>query len=419
MLARVVRALAEPAATAGEQEGRGNREDDDEDREAELRRALRRCGLGDVVTAVDLEGRLYVVVSPTGEAGLLRCGRCGHAATVAAATSRVERGVGEADPGPAAPALERRATPGVHTIARLAEVSGVPAGRQIKTLFYRPEPGLPAEPAGPALTAALVRGDRTLNEAKLARVLGVRRVVLATREEVLARTGAPTGSAGPVGLRGARIVADEEVMTLVDTVCGANEEGFHFFHVYPGRDFTVDEVADLRTVGPGDACPCCGAPLAAARGIVVARAGRPAATAAADGRLRPAAAAAEPAGVVAAVVELYHDEAGIIWPPVLAPCQAVVVPVNASDPEQSAAAASIHDELTALGVEVVLDDRDERVGAKFTDADLIGFPFRVTVGPRGLARGRVEVRERATGNQVEVPVAEAAARVAAALDAYS
>jgi len=260
----------------------------------------------------------------------------------------------------------------------------------------------------------LVRGDRALNEAKLARILGVPGVALATREEILDQTGAPIGSAGPVGLRGARLVADQEVMVLVDTVCGANEEGYHLFNVNPGRDFVPNQVADVRTDVPGDACPRCGRPLASLRGVVVARLKtEPQGFA---GAAPPGGSISEPAvdpgSVVAAVVEQHHDGAGIAWPLAVAPCRVVVVPVNAADPSQVGAAETIHRELLALGVEAVLDDRDERAGFKFTDADLIGFPFRVTVGPRSLAEGQAEVLERATRAETRVPVAEAAAWVA-------
>ncbi|GAB6875747.1 proline--tRNA ligase [Thermaerobacter litoralis] len=393
------------------------------------RRIFSRCGLIFRPVAAD-PGAIggsgtheFMALADYGEALIVYCDGCGYAANVEKASSRVAPPMDEA-PRP----LEKRPTPGVRTIAQLAEAEGIPPERQIKILFY----WAVYEGRDPQLVAALVRGDRELNEVKLKNATGALLVKMATREEVLEVAGAPTGSAGPVGLKGVPVLADEEVMGLRNTACGANEEGYHFFNVNPGRDFTPDRVTDLRLVGPGDPCPECGTPMASARGIEVGQIFKlwtkysealGCTFKDADGQERPMVMGCYGIGVtrtVAAVIEQHHDEKGIIWPMSVAPYHVVVTPVNYAEPDQRQAAERVYGELLEAGVEAVLDDRDERPGVKFNDADLIGFPLRVTVGPRGLAEGKVEVVERASGAAEPVPVDQAAAEVArrvrAALD---
>lgn len=393
------------------------------------RRIFSRCGLVFRVVAAD-PGAIggsgtheFMALADYGEALIVYCDACGYAANVEKATNRLAPASDE-QPRP----LEKRPTPGIRTIAELAQATGIPADRQIKILFY----WAIRENQEPELVAALVRGDRELNEVKLKNATGALEVRMADREDVLRIAGAPTGSAGPVGLRGVRVLADEEVMVLRNTVCGANEEDYHFFNVNPGRDFVPDQVTDLRTVGEGDACPECGAPMASARGIEVGQIFKlwtkysealGCTFKDADGQERPMLMGCYGIGVtrtVAAVIEQHHDERGITWPMSVAPYHAVVVPVNIRDDAQREVAERVYRELLDAGVEAVLDDRDERPGVKFNDADLIGFPLRLTVGPRGLAEGRVEITERATGATEAVPIDEAARtvsrRVRAALD---
>ena len=393
------------------------------------RRIFSRCGLVFRVVAAD-PGAIggsgtheFMALADYGEALIVYCDACGYAANVEKATNRLAPPV-EEPPRP----LEKRPTPGVRTIAQLAEAEGIPPARQIKILFY----WAIYEGREPQLVAALVRGDRELNEVKLKNAMGALAVRMADRAEVLEVAGVPTGSAGPVGLEGVPVLADEEVMALRNTVCGANEEGYHYFNVNPGRDFTPDRVTDLRLVGPGDACPECGAPMASARGIEVGQIFKlwtkysealHCTFKDAEGRERPMVMGCYGIGVtrtVAAVIEQHHDERGIIWPMSVAPFHAVVVPVNYAEADQREAAERIYSALQEAGVEAVLDDRDERPGVKFNDADLVGFPLRVTVGPRSLAEGKVEIVDRATGQADPVPVEQAAAEVArrvrAALD---
>jgi prolyl-tRNA synthetase len=347
-----------------------------------------------------------------GPTGASRSGSGSRPGNLRAATAPAPRSAGGA--------AVRRHTPGVRTIADLERFSGVPAARQIKTLFYAIESGPPVGPGtGTAtdrtLVAALVRGDRTLSEVKLLRaaedLAGAVpfRVAPADREEVLRAAGAPFGSAGPVGLRGVPVVADAEVMALSAAACGANEEDYHFFEVEPGRDFVPHLVSDLREAVPGDPCPECGtATLDPLRGLLVIGDGPGVKAGPGDlswWRLRPG-------PLVEALAEAGRDEAGLAWPPGGSPFDVVVIPVDTRDPAQAAAAARVAADLEALGVDVLLDDRDARPGVKFTDADLVGFPVRVTVGPRRLAEGQVEVTRRRTRETRAVPLTEAAREVA-------
>jgi len=353
----------------------------------------------------------------------LLCKECGYTRSIETAVSRPAGCSPDGGPGSHArdvdlPPLEKRPTPGVHTIDELARFSGVPADRQIKILFYRAAYGAAAETA---LVAALVRGDRELNEAKLRNVLGCDQVALADRYDVFEKTGAPTGSAGPVGLTGVRVLADEEVMLLQNSVCGANEEGHHYFNVNPGRDFVPDQVVDLRAARAGDPCPDCGAPMTEVGGIEIGRMSKLGTRytqtlgctfADANGTRRPMVMARYSIGIsplVAAVVEQNHDDDGIIWPTPLAPYHLVVVPVNAGEAAQREAAEALYSEVLSLGVEAALDDRDERAGVKFTDAELIGFPLRITVGPRNLKDGLVEIVDRRTNRRELVALADASA----------
>ncbi len=412
-------------------------------------RIFSRCGLDFRAVEADtgaIGGHFsheFMALADTGEASLVHCDACGYAANVERAEAP--------PPAPAAgePApLRRVATPGVRTIEELTAFLGLPPQRMAKILFYWARDGSPggsaADSAGdrggnggaPAaggkvgaeaewrLVAALVRGDRQLNEVKLRNALGARAVHLASAEEVGRVAGVPTGFAGPVGLRDVLLLADPEVMASPNLVTGANEEGFHLVNVNPGRDFHPDRVVDLRAAEGGDPCPRCGRGiLAARRGIEVGQIfqlgtkysrAMGAAFLDEEGRERLMIMGCYGVGVtrtVAAVIEQHHDGDGIAWPVGVAPYHALVVPVNWAEAAQREAAERIYGELMAAGVEVCLDDRDERGGVKFKDADLWGFPLRVTVGPRALAEGRVEVHRRRARVTETVPVEAAAGRV--------
>ncbi|HWP66383.1 MAG TPA: proline--tRNA ligase [Candidatus Limnocylindria bacterium] len=354
----------------------------------------------------------FQVLAQSGEDAIVACDRCGYAANV----EKAEVGPVPAPQGRARP-VERVATPGKRTVEEVAAFLGVPPERFVKTLIYQGGEG--------QAVAVLVRGDHEVSETKVAALLGGGPIELADDATVERVTGAPVGFAGPVGLR-VRIVADASVRGLRDAVTGANQEDQHLVGVDQERDFPDVEFADLRQARAGDACARCGGGVYAGhRGIEVGQvfylgtkysAAMGAGFLGADGVERPLEMGCYGIGItrtVAAAIEQHHDDAGICWPAPLAPFGAHVVPVNANDATLAEAADRVAAELARAGIDVLLDDRDERPGVKFKDADLIGLPVRVTVGPRGLKAGKVEVKPRTATAAEEVPLAEAAARVAA------
>jgi prolyl-tRNA synthetase len=381
-------------------------------------RIFERCGL--TFRAVeadtgDIGGDLsheFQVLAESGEDAIVSCERCGYAANVEKAEVRPL-------PAPAASggALERVATPGKRTVEEVGAFLGLPPERFVKTLVYQTASG--------AIVAVLVRGDHEVSETKIQAALGGDAAVLADELTVEEVTGAPLGFAGPVGLP-VRLLADASLRGVRGMATGANRGDEHLVGVDQARDFPDVQFADLRQARAGDACPRCdGGTFAGHRGIEVGQVfylgtkySRPmgATFLGADGLERPIEMGCYGIGItrtVAAAIEQHHDDAGIIWPAPLAPFGAHVVPVNLGDAALRETAERIVTDLDAAGVDALLDDRDERPGVKFKDADLIGLPVRVTVGPRALARGYVEVKARAAAEVVEVAVGEVVGRVAA------
>jgi prolyl-tRNA synthetase len=278
----------------------------------------------------------------------------------------------------------------------------------VKTLLYETEG---------RVVGVLVRGDRQVNEAKLAKHLATAGLRLADRGTVERITGGPEGFSGPVGLRGVELVADHEVRRLRNVVVGANRADEHYVNANHERDFTVDRYLDVRVVGEGDPCARCGAPFRIVRGIEVGhvfKLGTKYSTSMgatyldSEGQERLIVMGCYGIGVgrtAAAAIEQHHDADGIIWPLPIAPLQVTILPINVSESRSWETAQSLHDTLQAVGVEVLLDDRDERPGIKFKDADLIGLPLRITIG-KALAAGRVELTARRTRRTQEVPVEE-------------
>lgn len=359
----------------------------------------------------------FVAISDSGDVRLIGCPSCGYLARPEAAGTRpAEDGEPPVRP-PATPAASdgrpeggpvRISTPGMHTVEAVAGFLGVGPEALIKTMIVLLPDGTPA--------VGLVRGDHELSPGKLARTLGTDAVELADAATVERISGAPVGFAGPVGLGGIVTVADHAVTQMATAVTGANEGDAHLTGVRPGRDFGFDLVADIREVDPGDPCPSCTGLLEAKRGTWIGLAqaledrcgGRHGLQfAGEDGTLRPVLSercAVDVLRVVVALVEAHHDAAGISWPLAAAPGHVLVLPVNDRDASQLEAATRIYDELLARGVQAVLDDRSERAGVKFNDADLQGWPLRVTIGSRGLARGEAELHERAGGTKRPVPL---------------
>jgi prolyl-tRNA synthetase len=356
----------------------------------------------------------FMCPSEVGEDLVAHCPACNYAANVEKATSKLA----EVADGPGLPAPERFATPGVRTIEDLVTGYDAAADRQIKTLVYVLDG---------KLTLVLMRGDHALNEQKLADATAAVEIRPAHAEEISEALGALPGSLGAVGVTNLPVVADEALRGRRDMVTGANTDDFHLRGVDVGRDITVGSWADLREVAAGDPCIRCGQPLELLPTIEVGhifklgykftKAFGVTVLDAAGERVHPIM-GCYGIGVeraMAAVVESHHDEHGIVWPVAVAPFTVVVTVAQSEDPESAKAGESVYEQLAAAGIEVIIDDRSERAGVKFRDAELTGIPFRVTVGKRGLADGTVEVTTRATGETVKVRIGEVLPHLRAAL----
>ncbi len=391
---------------------------------AAFARMFARCGLESLAVEADSgaiggsQSEEFMVLSEDGEDTVLRCDKTGYAANA-------ERC--EAVPAPAEAAdtlvveAETFETPGKASIGDVVDFLGIPATRLIKTLVFAGPDGQPV--------VALVRGDRDLNEAKLAKLLGGP-AVLADAATVERVTGAPIGFAGPVSLHvPVRVVADREVETVRDGVVGANAPDAHLVHVLPGRDFPHPEYHDLRTAVAGDVSPADPeGRLVTQRGIEVGHVfnfgtkysqAMGATFSDEGGKSQLMQGGSYGVGVsrlMAAAVEQGHDAGGILWPITIAPFEAVVVLVGIKDDAQKQAAEGLYQRLLGSGVDVLLDDRDDRPGSKFKDADLLGIPVQVVVG-KLLAEGTVEISlRRDKAGKEAVPVADAAAHVRRLVD---
>ncbi|WFE30168.1 proline--tRNA ligase [Solwaraspora sp. WMMD791] len=368
----------------------------------------------------------FMCPAPTGEDRVVDCPGCGYAANLEKATSRVGPSADATESGDAAWA--RRAadaagsdapqpfdTPGVRTIDDLAVGFGAPADRQIKTLVYVVDG---------QLTLVLLRGDHPLNEQKLTDVTGAARLRAAHVDEIRAALGASPGSLGAVGVTAeVPVIADEALRGRRDMFTGANIDGVHLRGVDVDRDIRVGRWADLREVAAGQPCAGCGAPLRVRSAIEVGhifKLGRrysevfDACVLDPAGHRSPVLMGCYGIGVeraMAAIVECHHDDKGIVWPVAVAPFEVAVVVAQVDDGPVADAGERIYQQLRAERIDVVVDDRAERAGVKFRDVELVGIPWRVTVGRRSLAEGVVEVTERATGETVRVPVDEVVGQV--------
>ena len=358
----------------------------------------------------------FMVPSGAGEDDIVRCGDCGYAANV-------ERAVAVVPPvdDPPGGVLERFATPGIRTIAALAAAEAdAPPHRQVKTMVYVLDG---------QVTLVLLRGDHDLSVQKLLDNTGAMTARPATADECVAALGASPGSLGAVGVTGLPVLADGALAGRSNLTTGANTDDFHFRGVDIGRDIRVDEWLDLRQVRHGEPCTGCGNPLELLRCIEtghIFKLGRRYAEAFettvmdAEGVPRTLTMGSYGIGIgraMAAVAETHHDDKGLCWPVSVAPFEAVVVPISGRDEAVTGVAERIYGELRDAGVEVIIDDRDARPGVKFSDIELVGIPYRVTVGPRALAAGNVELTDRATGETTHVPVESAVESVIAARNA--
>ena len=359
----------------------------------------------------------FMVTSPAGEDDVVVCPGCDYRANVERGTSVLESIEDPASPG----TPERFPTPGVRTIAALEDFpGGAAATSQIKTLVMVLDG---------QVTLVLLRGDHQLNVQKLQDHTGALALRPADAEEAFAHLGAHPGSLGAVGVTHLPVIADVALQGRGAMTTGANEDDVHVRGVDIARDIVVGSWADLREVRAGEACPTCGVPLEIVRCIEaghIFKLGRKYAEAMNISVLDEAGVARTPImgsygiGVgraVAAIVENHHDDRGIIWPMAVAPFSVVITVMSAKDDELVAEGERLYSELRRRGIDTLLDDRDARAGVKFADAELIGIPYRITVGSRGLANGEVEVTERSTGETVMVSVAGAVDHVVALVSA--
>ena len=351
----------------------------------------------------------FMVKSPVGEDGIAYCDDCGYAANYEKCEcipQAIEQIEGDLE-------LLKIETPNAHTIDELVESLGMSAHNFAKTIIYK---------ADDKYIAAMVRGDRDVNEVKLKNLVGCTDdLELAEPGMVREITKAQVGFAGPIGL-GIPVYADKEVEMMKNFVVGANETDMHYKNVNIGRDFTPDVVADIRVVVTGDKCPKCGGEIKSEQGIEVGhifKLGTKYSDALGlkyldeDGKQQTVIMGCYGIGVtrcVAAAVEQLHDDNGIIWPVSIAPYQAIVVPANYKDEAQMAAAEKLYKELLDAGVEALIDDRAGRAGVKFKDADLIGIPVRVVVGKK-IGEGIVEYQDRKMESSVDVALEDAVSKV--------
>ncbi|MDR2428207.1 MAG: proline--tRNA ligase [Candidatus Margulisbacteria bacterium] len=373
----------------------------------------------------------FMVLAENGEDALLSCAQCSYSANVEAAVSAP---LGYAQGRPldspnkkttleTAPGVREISTPDKRTIEEVSAFLKTPPENLLKTLIYYYKSNEREDHV-----VIVLRGCDQLNEVKLKNYLQADIVLPAEDSAVREITGVEPGFCGPVGLKKARVISDELVKTISGGVTGANKKDTHLLNVVPGRDFELKETADLRLAQAGEKCPHCGAPLEAVRGIEVGHIFKlgtkyseamQATYLDQSGAARPFIMGCYGIGVgrtAAAAVEQHFDASGIIWPPALAPYQCVVIPANIREPEQAAAAEKIYQELLAGGAEVLLDDREERIGVKLKDMELVGITSRVVVG-KALSEGKVEFRWRAAKDNELLPVAAAAQTVLARLRA--
>lgn len=345
----------------------------------------------------------FMVLAESGEAEIVYCSECEYAADIEKAELHTIEAPAEEEK-----AVEKIATPNCKTIEAVCSFLKIPVDHSMKAVAFQSEKGL---------ILCFVRGDHEVNEIKVVNTVGVTEVEMAD-PELLAKCGTVGGYMGPVGLDAKKviIVVDQSVMKMHNVCCGANEEGYHLVNVKPGRDFTPTFVADIRLMAEGDPCPHCGAPVKKARGIEVGQVFKlftkyskamHATYLDENGKEQPMVMGCYGIGVgrtMAAAVEQNNDKDGMIWPVAIAPYEVLVVPVNVKDEASTAKAEEIYAALQKAGVETVIDDRKERPGVKFKDADLIGYPIRVVVGPKTLTTGELEVKIRRSGEVKMLPL---------------
>jgi prolyl-tRNA synthetase len=377
---------------------------------------FKRCGLETKMVESDtgaMGGKaahefMVMVETDGGENLIFYCDRCDYAANQDKANSiEREKKKFEEKEKP----MERVKTPDKKSVEEITAFLNVPAWKLVKTLVYK---------ADGNLVGALIRGDRQINEVKLKNKIGCIELEMADAESIQKLTGAQVGFSGPVGLKGIRLIGDEEIMEMSNFVTGANKDDHHLVNVNIKRDFKIDQVADIKEASEGEGCPGCKAGiLKTARGIEVGNTfmlGTKYSSSLGanfidkDGKEKPFIMGSYGIGITRtaqAAVERYNDEAGIIWPKPIAPLHVEIVPVNINEKSQAEVALDLYQKMTNKKMEVLLDNREERVGVKFNDADLIGLPLRINIGEKSLKQGNVEIRIRKTREIIPVKKEEA------------
>ena len=382
---------------------------------------FRRCGL--VFKPVEADTGLiggsfsheFMVLADTGEEAIVSCDTCGYAANMEKAEASPPpqpslfdgEGMGMGGGGELLP-LEKRITPGKKSVEDVAAFLGVTPGQLVKTLIVR---------GGDRVAAVLLRGDHELNEVKIAKFFDTTDVQLLSPEEVEKVTGAPSGFSGPVGLKKIQIIADHAIKGMVNFVVGGNEKDIHLINVNLSRDFSPAQFADIRKVKEGDGCVRCeNGRLVIVRGIEVGhtfklgtRYSEAMGATYLDESGRPQHIIMGCYGIgvgrtMAAAIEQNHDKDGIKWPPAIAPFKVIILPLNMDSERTLSTAEVIYKGLEDDDIEVVMDDRGERPGVKFKDADLLGIPYQIVIGDKGLNRGIIEIKNRTTREVSEVEV---------------
>lgn len=353
----------------------------------------------------------FTVLAEAGESNIAYCSECDYAASDEKAELKVIASAEEE-----MKELEKVSTPDAHTIEKVAEYLNLPLDKTIKAVAFQTDTN--------ELVLAFVRGDHEVNDVKVINLIEGAIELRMADEEAITAAGGVAGFMSPIGIKeGTKIVVDATVMGMYNACAGANEKDFHFINVNPKRDFKDVIVADIRMIKEGDACPHCGAPVKMTRGIEAGQVftlgtkyseSLHATFLDENGKEKPLQMGCYGIGVgrtMAAAVEQNNDADGIIWPRSIAPYEAIVVPVNAKNEDQMAVAEEIYQGLLAQGVDAIIDDRKERAGVKFKDADLIGYPMRVTVSPKALEEGSVEVKIRRSGEVKMVEKANAISEI--------
>lgn len=353
----------------------------------------------------------FEVLADSGEADIVYCENCDFAANIEAVDPLTIKSDIHNDK-----KKEIVETPGQHTIEMVCDFLHAPVKQSVKAVVYNVD-GL--------VVLAMVRGDHEVNETKIQHIYNAINVDMASDED-LKKVGLTAGYISPIGLKRTKefdILVDPTVMEMQDACCGANEKDKHYIHVNPARDFKDVRVETIRQIEEGDACPHCGGKIVRCRGIEVGQVFKlgtkysealHATFLDNQGKSHPFVMGCYGIGVtrtVAASIEQNHDADGIIWPVAIAPYEVVIVPANNKSEEVMAAAKKLYDSMEDSRDEVVLDDRNERAGIKFKDADLIGYPVRVTIGKKWQQSGSVEIKIRRSGEVVEVPLEEAKDKV--------